>query len=471
MSTLASFCAEPCPSEAEVLALICGELESDALARLLSHTERCSNCALVVAEAGLALGQTEDLLASHSAPRASAVFAPGQLVASRYLIERRVGRGGMGEVYAALDQELNDRVALKTISPALGADPKIVDRFKLELRLARSIAHPSVCRVLEFGRHELSSGASQCFFTLQFIEGLTLRRQLLEREQLGLTAALAIARDLALGLQAIHDQSIVHRDIKPENVMLPSASGTAAVWVDFGLARVDLRETRSAGLLAGTPDYAAPELLRGDIASRASDLYAFGVVMFEVLTGVLPFARSASFAAASERARAHAAPPSALRHEVPPALDALVLECLEVAPERRPASAEHIAGRLSDLAHALQAAPKSPEMAAPVAARRTTPRWHWILGSALAAAVATSLDGIYSRVSAAAPQSAAPAAVATAATVPAASTLTIALAPAPRERKVELKRSPVVATSAIDARSAAPATSQVPPVTDFGGRR
>lgn len=453
-----------------MLAFICGQLGSSALERLLLHTERCASCALVVAEAGLALGATEGLSVPHVASGSSSpVFVPGQLVASRYLVERRVGRGGMGEVYAALDQELNDRVALKTISSALGADPKMVQRFKLELRLARSIAHPSVCRVLEFGRHELVSGASQCFFTLQFIAGVTLRRRLLERGPLELTSALALAQDLALGLQAIHDQNVVHRDIKPENVMLPAVPGlAAAVWVDFGLARVDLRETHSAGVLAGTPDYIAPELLRGDIASRASDLYAFGVVLFEILTGVLPFARSASFAAVSAQARAHTAPPSALRPEVPPALDALVLDCLQAAPERRPASAEQVALRLSEINHALRTAPTSPETDA-ISAQRASPRWHWVLGATLVAALAASLYGVHSRSSASVLESVAPAVAAPADTLSTNSTA-IALEPPSPERKVEAKRS-ATSTPAAVGRSAAPATSQPPPVPDFGGRR
>lgn len=466
-----SSCAEPCPSENEVLAFICGELESSALERLLLHTERCGSCALVVAEVGLAHGATEGLSAPSTARGSSrAVFVPGQLVAGRYLVERRVGRGGMGEVYAALDRELNDRVALKTISSTLAADPKIVERFKLELRLARSIAHPSVCRVLEFGRHELSSGASQCFFTLQFIAGVTLRQRLIERGPLELTSALALAQDLALGLQAIHEQNVVHRDIKPENVMLPSAAAmAAAVWVDFGLARVDLRETRSAGVLAGTPDYVAPELLRGDIASRASDLYGFGVVLFEILTGALPFARSASFAAAAEQARVQLAPPSALRPEVPPALDALVLDCLHGVPARRPASAEQVALRLSDITHTLQNATKSPEGGA-IAERRVTARWQWGFGAALVATVAATFYGLHSQSSASMPESSAPAVAAPAATVATASSAAIALEPASPDRKVEPKRWVAAASAAVN-RSAAPAASQPPPVTDFGGRR
>ncbi len=453
------------------MAFLGGELMPSERARFLSHTERCSGCALVVAEAGLVLCAPEAPGASHAAASVdNAVFSPGQLVAARYLIERRIGRGGMGEVYAAFDRELNDRVALKTISLRLSGDPQIVERFKLELRLARSIAHPSVCRVLEFGRHELGGGVSQCFFTMQFIAGGTLRRQLLEHRALELTRALTIAVDLARGLQAIHAQNVVHRDIKPENIMLPSGSDQpAAVWVDFGLARVDMRETASAAVLAGTPDYAAPELLQGCLASRASDLYSFGVVLFELTTGRLPFARARSFATAFEQARTGPPRPSALRSEVPGALDALVLDCLASAPEQRPASAGQVAERLTQIAHALRASQAENETVS-VTVGHANARWRWVLGAALLSALAATFNRLPSNPSTPALPSA-PAPV-----VGGTSNLSAELAPVPSvepppsARKNVLKRPLPAAPAALSA-SAAPASSESPRVTDFGGRR
>lgn len=338
--------AEPCPSDEELLAWVCGALTGPALSRVIAHSEACAACALVVAEAGLVLGETEPHPASRVGARPSAVFAPGQLVASRYVIERRLGRGGMGEVYVALDQELHERVALKTVATALAADARAVERLKLELRLARSVASPHVCRVFELGRHELEDASWQWFFTLQLIEGASLRHRLLRGGSPPLAQALGWAHELAVGLAAIHEQSVIHRDIKPENVMLTSAEGpAAALWVDFGLARVDLTDTRSPGLLQGTPDYAAPELLGGAIASRASDIYAFGVLLHELFTGALPFPRLESFRAPpSLRAqRAFDAPP-----QLPPALGALIRQCLASAPEERPASAREVGERLQE---------------------------------------------------------------------------------------------------------------------------
>lgn len=469
MTESAAFLAQACPSESKLLSLICGELEPAAVSRLLAHTEACSSCALVVAEAGLALGDTESFPASCDSSRSTrSVFTVGQLVAGRYQIERRVGRGGMGEVYAAFDQELHDRVALKTISPAFAADPKSVDRFKQELRLARRISHPSVCRVLEFGRHELPSGTSQCFFTLQFIEGATLRHRLLERGAFELPLAIKLAIALAEGLQAIHDQNVVHRDVKPENVMLPAEPGASAVWVDFGLARVDLRETRSTAVVAGTPDYAAPELLQGDMATRVSDIYAFGVVLFELLTGTLPFPRSSSFSDAFARPRAPASPPSALRGDLPSALDALVLECIDAAPGHRPSSAEQVARRLRAISFGL--ARTTPETPDHLADSEPALSWKWLLAlgaglSALFAAAALS-----HHLSNAAPVGPAPLST----TSPLASSPPLppmlALDPPSPERRLQPKR-PASTPAPSNSRATAPVASEHPPVTDFGGRR
>lgn len=458
MSYPAAWGAEACPSDEELLAWMCGALAAPALSRLLHHTEQCAACALVVAEAGVVRGETEAHPASRLVPRPGAVFAAGQLVASRYHIERRLGRGGMGEVYVALDRELNERVALKTISTPLAADPRAVERLKLELRLARSVAHPHVCRVLELGRHELSDGSCQWFFTLQLIEGESLRHRLLRGGPPPLPEALVWAEQLALGLAAIHAQSVIHRDIKPENVMLTSTTGpSAALWVDFGLARVDLTDTRSPGLLQGTPDYSAPELLRGAVASRASDVYAFGVVLHELFTGSLPFARRASFSDLSERA-------VALHPELPPALAALVRPCLESAPERR--------STVLELAERLRAAGAREEPSSVAEGGRASPR-RWFFGLSIAV---TLLGGslLVPRGVSAPTSGSAHVEGDTSLEPPVDAPATIASTPAAPVRGTDAS-SRAVPRRLASARSAAapPASAPLaePPVTDFGGRR
>src|SRR6478609_1558416 len=390
---------EACPSERTVMQLVRGELGADGLEQLLAHTDTCAHCAIVVAEAGLAvsaeLGEEHELpLPSHE----RRAFAPGCLIASRYRIHARIGRGGMGEVYSAVDEELGERVALKTIAPTRGSDPLLVEHFKRELRLARKVSHPNVCKTLEFGRHDLEGGVSQCFFTMQFIEGVTLRRRLSEGERLELEQALGLVHDLAVGLQAIHEQNIVHRDIKPDNVMLTTEPGTGRLvpsWLDFGVARADLRESRSLGL-AGTPDYAAPELLHGKVATRASDLYALGLVLHEVLVGNLPFSRVRSFAEAAERGPVEPLRPSAFRSDLPPALDELVRDCLAADPVLRPASAAQLAARLDSIragqSDRTGAATKQSTAAPSAAVGRKTARRRWFWGAAALALIGCLID-------------------------------------------------------------------------------
>ena len=369
---------DPCPTERAILQLVRGELDASIVESLLNHTDACENCALVVAEAGLAISaEAGDELNQAEQSEERGPFAAGNLIAGRYRIQARIGRGGMGQVYLAIDEELAERVALKTIAPALACDPLLVEHFKRELRLARQVSHPNVCKTLEFGRHELETGISQRFFTMQFIDGVTLRRRLLEGGAFELHSALGLVRDLALGLQAIHEQNIVHRDIKPDNVMLSAGSGNDSLvplWLDFGVARVDLRESASRGVIAGTPDYAAPELLQGKLATHASDLYALGLVLYEVLVGDLPFSHARSFSEAAQRCFFVPAVPSAFRPGLPAAVDQLVLECLATSPQQRPTSAGQVADRLQSIQAELSG---SPALAAALEPKPTRRRWVW----------------------------------------------------------------------------------------------
>lgn len=347
-----------CPSEQELLELVRGELDAQRLDDVLAHTGSCEGCAWAVAESGLAIAVEAGDVVEPVRSSAQGLFETGQLIASRYRIQARIGRGGMGEVYSAIDEELGERIALKFIASQLSSDPLFVERFKRELRLARKVSHPNVCKTLELGRHEIEAGISHYFFTMQFIDGVSLRRRLIDGEPFELPEALAVVHDLALGLEAIHQQSIVHRDIKPDNVILACNGETRAcvpLWLDFGVARIDLRESASRGLLAGTPDYAAPELLEGKVATRASDIYALGLVLYEVLVGDLPFAPVASFSAAAGRASLRQAAPSLLRAGIPGALDELVQECLSASPEHRPPTARLVADRLCAIGESLNA--------------------------------------------------------------------------------------------------------------------
>jgi hypothetical protein len=270
-------------------------------------------------------------------------FADGTLVANRYEIRRRIGRGGMGQVYEAYDVILREPVALKTTTSQRSKGP---ERLLDEVRMARRITHPSVCRMYDVGVHEDREPQRRTtyFISMEYLEGHTLRHRL--RHGLpSLPQVFGIARQLLIGLAAIHDAGVLHRDFKSENVMLrlPGNGTGQAVIMDFGLAQ-SLDEAASLGPLtgigAGSHGYMAPEQIDNLPLGPETDLFAFGVVMYEMLTGRLPFARDGLQTTTSSLPDQVPPPPSQIRADLPPELDAFVLKCLSVCPSHRYRTAE-----------------------------------------------------------------------------------------------------------------------------------
>jgi tetratricopeptide (TPR) repeat protein/tRNA A-37 threonylcarbamoyl transferase component Bud32/TolB-like protein len=259
-----------------------------------------------------------------AAPPQGPALADGTLLAGRWRIVRFLARGGMGEVYEAEDAELRERVALKTIHPAVASQPASLERFKREIHLARKVTHPNVCRLFEFGTHVADDGAATAFLTMELLEGETLSDRVRRRGPMGTEAVLPIARQIGAALTAAHAAGVVHRDLKGDNIFLVPgpAGGERVVVTDFGIARggaddrFALTATSTGGGL-GTPAYMAPEQVTGEPATAAADQYALGVLIFELLTGELPFRADTPLALAAKRLTE--APPSLA--ERLPALD------------------------------------------------------------------------------------------------------------------------------------------------------
>jgi hypothetical protein len=280
-------------------------------------------------------------------------FIPGTLLAGRYRIVGLLGRGGMGEVYRAEDLTLGQPVALKFLPSEVSLRADRLERFHQEVRLARQVSHPNVCRV-----HDIGEAGGQHFLSMEYIDGEDLASLLRRIGRLPSDKALELARQLCAGLGAAHDRNVLHRDLKPANVLI-DGRGMAHI-VDFGLA--DLAdERRDVPEIAGTLGYMAPEQLEGRAATTRTDIYALGLVLYEMFTGQ----RALNATAAMVGGRAPVATPANPTTHVPdldPTIERVILRCLEHDPARRPASAVAVAAALpgSNRLAALIAAGETP---------------------------------------------------------------------------------------------------------------
>ncbi|MFQ5790635.1 MAG: protein kinase, partial [Acidobacteriota bacterium] len=243
---------------------------------------------------------------------------------NRYEILELIGEGGMGRVYRARDLELDKTIALKAIRNESGTGPEVVRRFKQELLLARKITHKNVVRIYDLGE---ANGIK--FFTMELIRGKSLKQVLRQQRKLPVEEVLPMARQILSALEEAHAQGVVHRDLKPQNIMV-DAEGVPHI-MDFGIARsVDGASMTSTASVLGTPDYISPEQVSGESASAQSDLFSFGVILYEMLTGELPFQADTPVARVFMRLTKKPAPPREWNPEIPRYLERIILKCLEV---------------------------------------------------------------------------------------------------------------------------------------------
>ena len=279
-----------------------------------------------------------------TAVRIAMTLAIGSTFGGRYRILSELGSGGMGIVYKAHDLELGDLVALKMLKPGMVADAEQLERLKSEIRLARRITHPNVLRTFDFGEVE-----GRAYISMEYVRGLTLRYLLNETRRMPYSAGLRIARQLCAGLAAAHEVGILHRDIKPENLILEQ-TGNAKL-MDFGIARPLRRNTpdhTQPGTFVGTPHYSAPEQLAGEEVDQRADIYASGVLMCEMFCGKLPYTGANTLEIYVAQMQQPPTKPSEHWPEIPPALENIILRCLQKMPAERFQSA-------NELAHALAA--------------------------------------------------------------------------------------------------------------------
>jgi serine/threonine protein kinase len=282
-------------------------------------------------------------------------LADGELVASRYRIVRLIGTGAVGEVYEAHDETVGEAVALKTLRAGNAEDNVSIERFRREIQLARRVTHRNVCRTFDVGRHERPDVAPLTFITMELLLGQTLSEALTARGRYHSDEALPLVAQMAAGLGAAHAAGIVHRDFKPANMMLVPEDGAPAARVvitDFGLARrysLDEISITVTGEAVGTPLYMAPEqVVTGQQPiTAATDVYALGIVMYEMVTGELPFKGSSITVMAIKRFKEAAPAPLLVVPDLDPRWNAAILRCLEKDPAKRFASAADVVTALT----------------------------------------------------------------------------------------------------------------------------
>jgi hypothetical protein len=346
-----------CASESEIASYIDGQVSERGLESLEAHLDACSACARLAIEVARAT------CAEAPGPERErpSIFRIDQVIAGRYRILAFLGAGGMGEVYEAQDTELGEKVALKTVSAAATFDAKAVARLKAEVLLARKVTHRNVCRIFDFGVHSDVAAArdgrvaTTPFLTMELLEGRTLADRIRGGDPFSTESALDIARQLASGLLAAHEAGIIHRDLKSDNVLLLSApvGAVRAVITDFGLAgsvraEAEQQAMSAGGALYGTPLYLAPERAAGGPGTKAADVYAFGVVLGEMVTGSM----------ASRWARPLA--PGDFAPVASP-LVPVIQRCLDPSPGTRPGAAADVLAILDECVpprrHSVRGAP------------------------------------------------------------------------------------------------------------------
>ncbi len=274
-------------------------------------------------------------------PVAAPVPAVGRVYADRYRVDALLGRGGMGQVFRVHDLSAGVDRALKSLRPTNDDDSDRVERFKREIGILGRVQHPAVPGIFDFG-----TSADELFFVTELVDGPDLKSEIQRRGPWPVAEAVALVATVADALAAAHAQGIVHRDVKPNNIMI--ASDGSVRLLDFGLARgvgFDMTTLTRTGMILGTPGYMSPEQFEGHVDER-SDIYSLGVVLFELLTGKLPFTGQTPLAVAYKHKSEAPPAPRSQRPDVPAWLERVVLQCLEKDPVRRFASAEALTAEL-----------------------------------------------------------------------------------------------------------------------------
>ena len=315
---------------------------------VLSGSRFCNTC-------GYRMGiDVEDRKATQILDPTASGLEAGSTFAGRYRIIKELGRGGMGTVYEVQDKDVNEKIAIKVLNLDVSIDATTTDRFRNEIIIASKITHPNVCRLYDF-----KQDAGLSYITMEYVPGEDLKSMINNEGQLSVKKTLDIARQICEGLSAAHRLGIVHRDLKPQNIRV-NRHGEVRI-MDFGLARsIEAKGITDTGTLIGTPEYMSPEQAIGGEADRRADIYSLGVILFEMLTGTLPFEGETAASLALKHKTEPPPNPRVMNSKIPEELNALILKCLEKSRKTRFQDVEEILAELKKIEAHLTSPKKSP---------------------------------------------------------------------------------------------------------------
>jgi len=267
----------------------------------------------------------------------------GSTFAGRYQIIEELGKGGMGKVYKVLDTRINEKIALKLLKPEIAMDKRTIERFSNELKFARKVRHENVCQMYDLGEEKGTH-----FITMEFVPGEDLKSMIRMSGQLGLGTTINIAKQVCEGLASAHKMGVVHRDLKPQNIMIDK-EGNARI-MDFGIARsITGKGITGAGVMIGTPEYMSPEQVEGKDVDQRSDIYSLGVILYEMVTGRVPFEGDTPFTIGVKQKSEEPRNPTELNSQLPEDLSRLILKCMEKQKEKRYQSAGEVRSEIENI--------------------------------------------------------------------------------------------------------------------------